>query len=182
MIRIEFQIIGNESDPKGNPKPKLRKTGNQSWTPEVQRYIAWKNHVRAALIKHLREINPEAARIADQNIATCGKPLILGDRHATMDITISWKNDAHGDPENIFGSIADALFHNDKHLYGSFSPGEPAQGGIVRCIINVSEPAPKKPTRKLQAISEKRTWKHSSKNPASPRFASKQKQRSKKTS
>jgi len=39
---------------------------------------------------------------------------------AKMAIVIRWKNNAHGDAENIFGSIADALFSQDKWLDGSF--------------------------------------------------------------
>lgn len=37
-----------------------------------------------------------------------------------MDISILWKDNAHGDAENVFGSIADALFKQDKWLDGSF--------------------------------------------------------------
>lgn len=110
MKTITFTIKGNHQDPFGNAFPKLKMTGKQHWTPKARSYVMWKTYVQSALIKELRIENPEAARLCEHNIATCGKPLILGDRHATMDITISWKNDAHGDPENIFGSIADVVF------------------------------------------------------------------------
>lgn len=148
MIEISFTITGNPQDPTGNPKPKIRKTRAQSWTPAVREYIRWKQYVQAALIDALQKINREAARDAARNIAAVGKPLVLGDRLAFMDIEISWKGNAHGDPENIFGSIADALFYNDKHLYGSFSPRVGSGSGEVRCIIRVSDPQPK-PRRKL---------------------------------
>lgn len=49
------------------------------------------------------------------------KPIKLGENdRAVMDIKIFWRDDRHGDPENVFGSIADALFYNDKYLDGSF--------------------------------------------------------------
>lgn len=157
MIEITFTIKGNQDDPTGNPIPKLKKTGKQHWTPEAKRYVRWKEHVQIALIDALQKINPEAARDAARNIAAVGKPLVLGDRRAHMAIKISWKNGAHGDPENIFGSIADALFYNDKELYGSFDPEDDAGitsgKGQVRCIIRVSDPQPK-PRRKLKTISE----------------------------
>jgi hypothetical protein len=34
---------------------------------------------------------------------------------------IFWANEKHADPENVFGSIADALFENDNHVAGSFT-------------------------------------------------------------
>ncbi len=37
-----------------------------------------------------------------------------------MSILIHWMGHSHGDPENIFGSIADALFSQDKYLAGEF--------------------------------------------------------------
>ena len=39
---------------------------------------------------------------------------------ARMDIRIYHRNGIHGDADNIFKGIADALFKNDKYLDGSF--------------------------------------------------------------
>lgn len=102
-------------EPNSNPLPKLRMTGGQSWKPEVKRYMAWKVFVQETYIESLgsKRFKQDACR----NIAMVGKPimLVVGER-AHMSIFIHWWNETHGDPENIFGSIADALFHNDKHL------------------------------------------------------------------
>lgn len=57
-----------------------------------------------------------------RNIGLKGKPLDTTiTTKAHMDIMIWWCNRAHGDPENCFGSIADALFASDKYLSGSFN-------------------------------------------------------------
>ena len=37
-----------------------------------------------------------------------------------MNIVIYWNKGNHGDAENVFGSIADSLFSQDKWLDGSF--------------------------------------------------------------
>lgn len=141
-IEIKFTIHGTPDDPKGSPIPKLRKTRHQQWTPEAKRYVRWKEHVQIALIDAISKYNPAAARDCARNLSGFGKPLVLGDLMAHMAIRISWKNKAHGDPENIFGSIADALFHNDKNLYGSFLPNgdtpEPSGSGKVDVTITVS--------------------------------------------
>ena len=39
---------------------------------------------------------------------------------ARMDVRIFGMNGIHGDPDNIFNGLADALFKNDKFLDGSF--------------------------------------------------------------
>ena len=55
-----------------------------------------------------------------------------------MDLTIRWKHNAHGDPENIFGSIADSLFFQDKDLDGSFESAVSEDGhGLVEVVITL---------------------------------------------
>ncbi|HXJ42031.1 MAG TPA: hypothetical protein VNH18_22330 [Bryobacteraceae bacterium] len=49
-----------------------------------------------------------------------GKP-IPGSAPAQMTMEIHWANEKHADPESVFGSLADALFENDKHVAGSFT-------------------------------------------------------------
>ena len=64
------------------------------------------------------------------------KPLTIPEGFkARMDLKIWWRNDAHGDPENVFGSIADALFKNDKNLAGSFDFEEKKGRGVVYVTI-----------------------------------------------
>lgn len=139
MRTIFFTIKGTHQDPFGNPFPKLKMTGKQHWTPKAQAYVMWKRYVQSQLIAQLRVDDPETARDFDRNIIACGKPIVIDNLEARMDIQISFKNGAHGDPENIFGSIADALFFNDKNLYGSFTPLEGRTGGEVWCTIIVSD-------------------------------------------
>lgn len=154
MIEIAFTLHGNHEDRNGNPLPKLRMTGPQQWRPEAKRYAAWKTFVQIALVEELNRRHPPAAREAAKNIALLGKPLALGDRGARMDLKIRWRNGAHGDPENIFGSIADALFYNDKHLAGSFEFEYSSEGkGSVDILLTISEQRTwqktKKPSRSI---------------------------------
>jgi hypothetical protein len=53
-----------------------------------------------------------------------------------MDIKIFWSSDHHGDPDNIFKGIADALFTDDKYLSGSFNfcDAKDKIGGVDVCI------------------------------------------------
>jgi len=121
MITISFIIPGNHENPHGNAIPKLRMTGNQSWKPEAQRYAAWKKYVQDCIQPHLVAMALDL-REKDQ------RKLIKGNRYLKpisdvadkirMDIMIHWADETHGDPESIFGSIADALFIQDKHLAG----------------------------------------------------------------
>lgn len=104
---------------------KLRMTGNQTWKPAVQRYIAWKNKVKAdftqAMLKQTegkgRLPLPEWFNYAISNV----KPITLPPNlEASMKVFCTYQDERHPDTEGVFGSIADALFTNDKHLRGSF--------------------------------------------------------------
>ena len=137
MKQFSFTIEGNQDDRLGNAIPKIRKTYRQQWTPEAQRYTAWKGYTQEAFLRSLVDIDFKV-HIRFQRLVK--KPIKLAeDEKAIMDIRIFWKDETHGDPENIFGSIADALFYNDKYLDGSFKSELAKDGkGRVEIIININ--------------------------------------------
>lgn len=142
MKTIFFIIKGNHNDPEGNPFPKLKMTGKQHWTDKAQEYVKWKAYVQNQLLKELRPEKGDLARECEKNIVLnkSRKPLVIEKNQiAHMSLLISFNGNTHGDPENIFGSIADALFHNDKNLYGSFEPLEGKTTGEVWCTISISD-------------------------------------------
>jgi len=120
-MQIHFILNGNQEDPLGNPIPYVRSTRDALWRAEGKRYAAWKHYVRAAYLAAAASKGfLSAQEIMHLNVAGV-KPITLerGQR-ARMDLTIYWKNGAHGDPDNIWKGIADALFKNDRNVDGSF--------------------------------------------------------------
>ena len=145
-MKLTFMIAGNHADRDGNPVPKLKMTGRQHWTEKAHAYVAWKGYVQhifgVALGNHLIN-NPSDRTITRRSGAvrkTYPKPIALRpDQTARMDLKIWWADEKHGDPENIFGSIADALFENDKHLSGSFEAEHHPEGkGRVEVTITIT--------------------------------------------
>ena len=134
MKHFSFTIEGTHDDTAGNAIPKIRKTKRQQWTPEAQRYVAWKEHVQRSFFDSLIGIDyPTHLRFMN----VFKKPIkLFTDEKAVMDLKIFWRDRKHGDPENIFGSIADALFFNDKFLDGSFK-SEVAKDGKGRVEVNI---------------------------------------------
>lgn len=118
-IVIDFTIKGNNINADGNAFPKLKMTGNQFWTEKAQRYVGWKSFVLASVLDQTKD-HPAKAMIV-RNIGLVKKPFTTSeDCRARMDISILWADRKHGDAENVFGSIADSLFKQDKWLDGSF--------------------------------------------------------------
>jgi hypothetical protein len=137
MKQFSFTIEGNQDDPLGNAIPKIRKTYRQQWTPEAQRYTAWKGFIQEAFLRSLVDLDFKV-HIRFQRLVKKPIKLTEGEK-GVMDICIFWKDETHGDPENIFGSIADALFYNDKNLDGSFKSELAKDGkGRVEIIININ--------------------------------------------
>lgn len=139
MTIIKFTIHGNQEDQWGNPIPKIKKTAWQQWMPQARRYAEWKKFVQAAFLDAVAACHPELVQQISQCMVRVGKPIELGTlERARMDIVIFWKNEAHADAENVFGSIADALFRNDKKLDGSFEGRKaPDRKGRVEITINI---------------------------------------------
>ncbi len=117
MKKITFLIKGNQDDWHGNPVPYVRVVKRALWLPQARRYNAWKSYVRRSFYGDY----PEYLMSAGKNLLTNILPLTTNSAdRARMDIRIYWRNGIHGDPDNIFKGIADALFTNDKFLDGSF--------------------------------------------------------------
>lgn len=121
-MTIEFYIDGNQMSRKGNPIPYVRSTRGALWRKDGKRYAGWKDYVRTAYALQVSSerrralAGPEAKKLSEAS----AKPINLGEQKAVMDIKILWASEAHGDPDNIWKGIADALFVNDKNLDGSF--------------------------------------------------------------
>jgi len=119
-MTICFTIHGNQDDPIGNPIPKLRMTGKQSWTPGAQRYAAWKEYVQGIAQPHILAAAIDMPPVDPKKYAASGryrKPITLKGE-LRMDIKIHFANEHHADPESIYGSLADSIFLDDKHLRG----------------------------------------------------------------
>lgn len=109
-----FRIRGNQEDPSGNPIPYQRVTQGSKWTGKARRYERWKEYVRLSFFDSQR------GKTSGRWLVNDHKPLTAAEGYTRMDIIIGWKNETHGDCDNIFKGIADALFESDKHLVGSF--------------------------------------------------------------
>ena len=116
-MQYKFTIQGNEADPMGNPRPKLKMMKSQQWTPKAQSYVKWKEKVVADFIASIPQ---DQRRYFLSCHAINKKPILEAQNKLRMDLKLHFKSKAHPDPENVFGSIADALFKQDKHLVGSF--------------------------------------------------------------
>lgn len=148
MKSISFTIPGNQDDPKGNPVAYTRSTQGGQWLPKVKKYREWKDHVREIFL----------AKCVDEKLITHadfrdliyihpdGKPIRFDGRKARMELSITYKDKTHADSDNVFKGIADALFHNDKYLSGSFD-FDYALAGSVKVVIYFLDNEMAKPRR-----------------------------------
>lgn len=166
-MQIKFTIKGNHLDPEGNPIPYLRMTQKQHWKPEVQRYAEWLDYIRTQVI----QISQRTQNISKKPYTTSKE------EPARMDIKIYYKNRAHGDPDNIWKALADALFKSDKYLDGSFESQIAQDGeGRVEVTITINEKQYAKKTKRkntIQAQANKRTRKRRLEQAANERLSPK---------
>ena len=137
MKKISLVINGNQDDIYGNPVPYVRVVKRALWLPEAKRYNGWKSFVRRVFYKGY----PEYLMRAANTLLTDLQPLTTNSgEKARMDIRIFFRNGIHGDPDNIFKGIADALFKNDKFLDGSFETNYSPDGkGRVEIDITLAK-------------------------------------------
>lgn len=98
--------VGN----KINPIPYQRATQNTTWKKSYQRYMDWKTLLQATFIMNFEGIQ---------------KIMKLGVKHPIpykepwySFCMIYFKDRTHGDPDNVWKGVNDALFVNDKFVMG----------------------------------------------------------------
>ena len=153
-FQMSFVITGNQEDPAGNPLGYTRTTQASKWNPKYQRYSKWKNFVVAACMKQMPKIGGFNSTIIDDEIDSgyvrimSGAmqfknynlyPFIISKSTVIMDVRIKWANEKRPDPDNVFKGIADSLFKDDKHVYGSVLPMDDAENlsGLVSVKIKI---------------------------------------------
>jgi hypothetical protein len=139
---ISFTIKGNQENPNGNPLPKNRKTYRQQWTTEARRYQEYHEYVRGIFLGALLE-SKKISHKQFRDLYYCSggrKPIDSKKIKGRMKIFITWADETHGDPENIFGAIADALFVNDKYL-AVVADFDPIPKGKGRVDVEIEIPA-----------------------------------------
>lgn len=135
-IDITFTIRGDGRASSGNPLPKAKLTGGQQWTDRAQKYVAFKSHVVACLLDATRNTPPYPMIV--RNIGLLGKPFTTKTYGLIeMSIAIRFVEGQHGDPENVFGAIADALFKQDKFLDGRFT-ARPSTNGCGEVDVAIT--------------------------------------------
>ncbi len=121
MKEIKLTITGNQENKKGNPIPYYRVTSQSKFSDGTKRYHAWKGYVVATLIDWLDAL-PKEKRAEYKELIdfTDKKPIKATADKIHMRLCITWADKKHGDCDNVFKGIADALFMNDKYVSGAF--------------------------------------------------------------
>lgn len=144
-MQLKITVHGTQDGDK-NAQPKAKLTKGQQWTPKAHKYAAWKRHVQEAFFKATKPRSDELKRQAHEAIISHYPPEITGRKPITiqpgnwahMELHIDFNSAKHADPENIFGSIADALFTNDNRLSGLFLFRENQPTAKVEILIEIN--------------------------------------------
>lgn len=122
MKTITFTIYGNPKKKNGNPMPYTRTTQGSKFSKKALEYSAWKGHVVASYLDHIDGMKKiDRADFGDAHDLIQRKPIKATKNKMHMSIHSTFVDDTHGDSDNVFKGIADALFQNDKYLEGSFT-------------------------------------------------------------
>ena len=109
---------------KGNPVPYKRTTQKAKWTDtEYKRYQEWKSKVVADFVKEFKKF---PYQILKPNVKYY------------VEIEVFYMNKAHGDTDNVFKGILDAIFTkplSDKYVCGSMDYFYDAKNPRVEIII-----------------------------------------------
>lgn len=132
-----FTIHGNQEDIlAGNPIP-FQRVIKQKMRASAARYLEWEAYVRACFYDYAAKNKIPIRSIAKQPIE------LKKGQYCRMDILIGWANGHHGDNDNTWKGIADALFVNDKDIDGSFAGRiSPLRRGYVHIRIEILDETP----------------------------------------
>lgn len=140
MTEISFTINGNQENPLGNPIP-FQRALNNHWRAASKRYMDWQAFVRSVYFQQIGKAMPIITSDEDGKPKTYNfqrmKPIQLRHTEAEMHVRIYWHDRTHGDADNVFKGIADALFENDKLLTAGSFTSELAQDKRGRVEVRI---------------------------------------------
>jgi len=116
-------IQGNQEDSNGNPIPYERMTQRSKFLPRNKRYSSWKRYIIGSWMEKFH-------RAPDFD---------PGETYR-LDVICYFKGENHGDPENIRKGVQDALFSNDKHIWGLVGFGHSREPAIYIKITKEKPP------------------------------------------
>lgn len=121
-MTYHFTLTGNQDNHHGNPVPFQRVLAQKMRASSI-RYLEWQQFVRATFKDQCRLFSSKGTKF--------DAPITLGSSdQAIMAIHIVWANEQHGDADNVWKGIADALFVNDKHVVGCFTASHGTRGSF----------------------------------------------------
>lgn len=141
-----LHIVGNQENPRGNPIG-YKRVLNHSMRADGVRYMAWQQFVRGIFSEVTGRHS--VAATAGRGMKFLPPIVIAKHQYARMELQIGWKDETHGDQDNIFKGIADSLFANDKELEGSFSATHGGRGfvHVEIWILDREESSPAKKSK-----------------------------------
>ena len=119
MTTYNLEIIGNGNGKNGNPIPYTRVLSNKI-RADGARYLEWQQFVRAQFsTKYPKTIWIDGKK--------WGAPIRSGNHPVKAKCWITFKDKSHGDADNIFKGLLDALLFQDKyvmefHVYAEYGP------------------------------------------------------------
>jgi len=119
---------------RGQPVPYTRTTQRAKFVSERwKKYADYKNTVVTAFLAAL--IDKKEWRKVLNNYYKSGK-LIKTKRKLYVEVIMYFKDKGHGDPDNIFKGVLDALFVTDKYVAGKFDFFYDADNPRLEITIN----------------------------------------------
>lgn len=105
MRMYTFTLLGNHENTKGNPVP-FQRVLKQKMRPASARYLQWSSWVRGEFYR----------QCGVKEIALSGKLELARGAPVKIEMHITWADEKHGDADNVFKGIVDALLEEDRHV------------------------------------------------------------------
>jgi hypothetical protein len=148
-MKIQFSVLGNQRDPRGNPCAFERTIHNASAVHSPQ-YLDWQRHVRQCYYDQVRAMgepviiddayvrNPESPRhLAAANVSI--KPIVLSSCRATVKVNIRWSKYS-ANALDVLSSILSALFADTSAITSVELTSAPILGdGVAEVSIEFSD-------------------------------------------
>jgi hypothetical protein len=168
-FRLEFDVVGNQEKPLGNPIPYQRSTQRGSWNKQVTRYHYWRDHIKRAFLEAMVDIYPDTVgeklnvngvgTVACYDLPNTQRPvdvllnpvdvdvrcnIVITARYA-VDKKHGLKASNHADGDNILKGVIDALFTDDKAVRVGGFRTEYGDAGNVRVSVLMKKERPHGP-------------------------------------
>lgn len=116
---LKFTVFGTHEGVDKNAIGYKRTTQRQKYTKDYRKYLKWKSYIVEQFLSQTRYVMSKEVVLECSQKGYLVSPISKSKEKIKVDVKVFYKDFRHPDTDNVQKAVNDALFKEDKFVFGS---------------------------------------------------------------